>query len=145
MIAVIAAIGCGDDDRAGGADSGTVDAAGGDDAHVGHDAGTVEEDAGGGDVDAGADAGAAETWGTFAEGFFATYCVSCHDTASRDYRTIAHVQRDAATIRCGVSDVMLDGCGSFPPPRQFPVGTGARPSDEERQRLVAWIDGGLAE
>lgn len=97
--------------------------------------------------DAGAevDASAGETWATFAQGFFATYCSECHSAAPRNYTTITDIQRDAISIRCGVSDVRLDGCAPSPSPRLFPVGPGARPSDEERQRLVAWIADGLQE
>lgn len=53
---------------------------------------------------------------SFAAGFFASYCVGCHDTTDRDYRAVAHVMRDSATIRCGVSPDALADCGSFPPP-----------------------------
>jgi len=76
-------------------------------------------DAGGGSaVDAGAgDAGAlddaapaGDTWDGYAQAFFVTYCTTCHDTVARDYRTITHVMRDAAIIRCGVTDVALADC-----------------------------------
>ncbi len=96
-------------------------------------------------IDAAADATAEDTWTTFAMEFFASYCTECHDGDPRDYRTIDDVVRDAATIRCGVSDVMASGCGTSPAPMQFPIGTGPRPTVEERQRLVAWIDAGLPE
>lgn len=137
---VLAAAGCGDDDSG----RAPVDAG----ATVRDSAPSPDTgapiDAGGSPVDAGGDAGSAtDTWDTFAMGFFETYCVGCHASGTRDYRTIDHVMRDSATIRCGVSPEALDGCGSFPPPAQFPVGTGPRPTDEERRRLVAWIDAGL--
>lgn len=109
-------------------------------ADAGADAGSGTTDAGDVAIDAGGD-----TWGSFAEGFFATYCVSCHDTSPKDFRQIEDVRAWADTIRCGVSDVALEGCGSTPPPRQFPVGTGPHPSDAERERLVAWIDAGMPE
>jgi hypothetical protein len=133
---------CGDDASRPGADAGARDGSSSD-ASADPDAGTLVVDAGGTTTDAGTDAPAADTWMTFAEGFFATYCTECHSGGTRDYRTIDDVMRDTATIRCGVSPDALSGCGSFPPPSQFPVGTGPRPSDEERQRLVAWIDAGL--
>ena len=96
-------------------------------------------------ADAGTDAPMADSWANFAQGFFADYCVGCHSGGTRDYRTITEVLRDSSTIACGVSPATRAGCGSFPPPGQFPVGTGAHPSDVERLRLVAWIDAGLPE
>ncbi len=134
----ILSFGCGDDDSSGGVDAGSDSSMPSD---AGGDAGT--------EVDAGQDAGADEdappvedTWETFGENFFATYCVECHSGGRRDYRTIDDVMRDQDRIRCGTSDVALADCSS-PPPRQFPIGSGPSPSDEERQRLVAWIDAGL--
>jgi hypothetical protein len=92
-----------------------------------------------------------DTWSTYAQGFFAKYCVECHGTgnAKRDYTTIANVIRDKDIIRCGVA-VTQDpswGCASLPPPKQFPIsnpaGTNPKPSDTDRARIVAWIDAGL--
>jgi len=104
-------------------------------------------DGGGGSAAAVADGGSNDTWASFAQGFFATYCVSCHGASdsARDFRTIDHVRRDAALIRCGIATTKLAGCGSFPPPRQFPIGTGAKPDDAARDRLLAWLDAGLPE
>src|SRR5688500_9556653 len=84
--------GCGDDDTSGGTDAGDVDA--------GEDAGPVAIDAATDDAGGGDDAGPpADTWGTFAMGFFATYCTECHGGAARDYTTMTHVMRDADRIR----------------------------------------------
>lgn len=141
VLACLLVVGCGGDSRS--ADGGpSADAGGGADAGSSVEAGGPD---GGSPVDASVatDAGGADTWETFAMGFFSSYCVECHSGGSRDYTAIDHVSRDAAEIRCGVATTALSGCGSFPPPRQFPVGTGAKPSDEERERLVAWIDAGL--
>lgn len=92
------------------------------------------------------DAPEGDTWGNWAMGFFATYCVGCHDGGTRDYRTIDEVIRDQDGIACGVSPTALDRCGAgSPSPSQFPVGSGPFPSDAERERLVAWIDAGLPE
>ena len=145
LLIAIAVCGCGDDASRPSSDAGGVLDAGGADAARLVDAGTAPLDAGSADDSGGpgSDAAAADTWASFAEGFFVTYCVECHSGGTRDYRTTGDVTRDADTIRCGVSPDALSGCGSFPPPRQFPVGTGPRPSDEERRRLVAWIDAGL--
>jgi hypothetical protein len=97
-------------------------------------------------VDAGADAGPpADTWTNFGEEFFATYCVECHDAAPRDFRSIDDVIANGDTVRCGVSDVTLDDCDGWPPARQFPIGDGPFPSDEERARAAAWIEAGAPE
>lgn len=98
------------------------------------------------------DAGTPDTWTNWASGFFVSYCVSCHNPGdagdpagtSFDFELYTDVVTNAATIRCGVA-VAQDpawSCGAFPPPRQFPIGTGPKPSDAERGRLVAWIDAG---
>jgi len=104
-----------------------------------------------GDSGAGGDTGSvmADTWDSFAKGFFATYCVACHDddkkgAATRDYHLMANVVREKAAIACGVgtqADWTRRGC-TAPPAKQFPVGSGPKPSDEERSRLVRWIDSG---
>ena len=105
------------------------------------DAGTGQD--AGGSVDG---ATSADTWTNFAQGFFTTYCVPCHSAnPPRDYSTMVDVMRDSAEIACGVSPTALSGCGSFPPPNQFPIGTGPHPSDADRQRIVAWIEAGLPE
>lgn len=128
-LALALAVGCGDDDASPDPDLGAFS-----------DAGSSSRDA-----SAPVDAPAPDTWASFAMGFMATYCVECHDGPPRDYRTIDEVRRDRDTIACGVSLEARDGCGSFPSPGQFPVGSGPRPSDAERARLVAWIDAGLPE
>jgi hypothetical protein len=111
-------------------------------------------------ADASADAGASEdaaaddaaaprdTWATFARDFTATYCVPCHGAGNmqRDYTLYMDVYRDRAEIRCGVAPAPApSGCNGFPPPEQFPVGNGAKPSSVERARFVAWIDDGAPE
>jgi hypothetical protein len=94
---------------------------------------------------------AMDTWETFAQGFFGSYCVSCHNddkkgVATRDYHVMANVVKEKAEIACGVAkspaDATQHGCSGFPPARQFPVGNGPKPSDAERDRLVRWIDSG---
>lgn len=101
-------------------------------------------------VSTGADSGgtsAGDTWATFSQEFFDTYCVECHGAgnATRDYTLLDQVERDADEIRCGVAVDKIDGCPDFPPPRQFPIGMGAKPSDDERNRVVAWIEAGTPE
>jgi hypothetical protein len=93
--------------------------------------------------------GGADTWSNFAQSFFATYCVRCHGVgnANRDYTQYSQVVRDAALIACGVNPgpAPLATCtSSSPTPKQFPIGTGPLPSDAERERLVLWIQAGLA-
>ena len=96
-------------------------------------------------------AGLADTWGSFAQGFFATYCIECHGAgdALRDYTTIDDVMRDKDSIRCGVASVAQSGCGSWPPPKQFPIDNATqsnpKPPDADRDRLVAWLEAGLPE
>lgn len=89
-----------------------------------------------------------DTWTSFAEGFFTTYCVSCHDGShsgiTGDFRQSTVVMQHKDDIRCGVATAVVQGCEqSRWPPKQFPVGSGPKPTDQERTRLVAWIDAGL--
>jgi hypothetical protein len=105
-----------------------------------------------GDSGGTSDGGApADSWESFAQGFFASYCVSCHNDdkkgdATRDYHLMANVLREKVEIACGVSKSAADwskrGCSGFPPSRQFPVGTGPKPTDADRDRLLRWIDSG---
>ena len=139
-------VSCGDDD------GGTPDSGGGTDAGGGTDSGPGEMDSGAGPEDAGGGEdvpAAGDTWSSFAMGFFATYCVECHQTDApgrRDYRTIDHVRRDMARVRCGVAPESMPASGCVSPPAgMFPVGDGPFPSDMERQRIVAFIDDGLPE
>jgi hypothetical protein len=88
-----------------------------------------------------------DTWDSWAQGFFATYCVPCHaanDSTGRDFRSKSIVVSQRLEIRCGVAAVQDPSwaCAAFPPPRQFPIGTGPKPSDAERARAVAWITAG---
>jgi hypothetical protein len=98
--------------------------------------------------------GGPDTWCNYAQCFFSTYCVSCHNpnaagaSSAQDFRQYSQVQLYAPIIRCGVSshqDSAWD-CSSLSFPtsaRQFPVGSGPKPDDANRDRLVAWIDAGL--
>ena len=113
---------------------------------AGSDTGTLED--AGEEVDAPmtTDAGApGDTWSSFAEAFMQTYCVRCHMSSPRDFRLLADVRANTVRARCGVSASSLSDCGSGPPPRQFPVGSGPFPSDDERTRFVAWLDAGAPE
>jgi hypothetical protein len=85
-----------------------------------------------------------DTWGNYAQNFFATYCVGCHGPGNpnRDYSQYSQVQRDLAKIICGVGPVVEPGCDGTIVPDQFPIGNGPKPSTMERTRLVAWINAG---
>jgi hypothetical protein len=93
----------------------------------------------------------ADSWDSFASGFFTSYCVSCHNDdkkgePTRDYHQMANVVREKKEIACGLASSQAAwaqrGCTGFPPARQFPVGNGPKPTDAERDRLVKWIDAG---
>ena len=85
-------------------------------------------------------------------GFMAKYCASCHNddnagVATRNYRMLTAVMQEKVAIACGTAKSTADrtarGCGATSPrARQFPVGNGAKPTDEERDRLLRWIDAG---
>jgi hypothetical protein len=92
-----------------------------------------------------------DTWESFARGFFASYCVACHDddkkgVAARDYHQLANVMKERVEIACGLAPSQAvwaqRGCSGFPPARQFPVGSLAKPGDAERERVLRWIDAG---
>lgn len=93
----------------------------------------------------------ADTWDSFASGFFTSFCVSCHNDdkkgePTRDYHQLANVMKEKSKIACGVASSQAAwaqrGCTGSPAARQFPVGNGPKPSDAERDRLVRWIDAG---
>lgn len=89
----------------------------------------------------------ADTWLSFANGFFTTYCHACHGPGDqlRDYSLLTEVMGESAKIRCGTAVTRPADCNGAPGPKQFPIGNGPKPSDAERDRLVAWIDAGLPE
>jgi hypothetical protein len=89
---------------------------------------------------------AGDTWANFAGAWVDQYCVQCHASGDNDYTAYAAVQSDLDVIACGVSLQDRDGCGAWPGAGGFPApGAMAEPSDEERARLVAWIDAGAPE
>lgn len=147
LFATTLALGCssgnGNSGSGSGGNAGTGGAAaGGSGGSAGSAAGGAAGSAAGG---ASADAGTGDTYASFAKGFFDKYCVGCHDSSNpnRDYSRMTDITRDHAEIACGVATTKLTGCASFPPPKQFPIGTGAKPSNAERDQLVAWIEAGL--
>ena len=152
-VAVVAASACSGMSQPGPQDSGSTTDSGVPDAGT-PDAGS--SDAGSPDAgspDAGGPDAGADTWSTWASpDFFARYCTSCHTPGQQgdpsgahyDFTGYTDVAAHAAEIRCGTA-VTQDpawSCGSFPPAKQFPIGTGPKPTDAERDRLVAWFDAG---
>jgi hypothetical protein len=139
-------------DAGGVAEASSIDAGGTPEASQGNEGGSAEASVGdeGGVAEASSVDGG-DTWVSWAQGFFATYCVECHsasDSQGRDYTIQANVEREKAEIRCGVASAQDPAwaCPAFPPPKQFPIsnaaGTNPKPSDAERARLVAWITAG---
>jgi hypothetical protein len=116
------------------------------------DGSTWDEDAGTPD--------AGDTWDGYMHGFFEKYCVECHHSGAPtlppanvplDFTQQTNVVAWEHTIRCGVipSTATQDpswSCATVPPPGQFPIYDSAhcnkKPTDEERWRVVAWIDAG---
>jgi mono/diheme cytochrome c family protein len=101
----------------------------------------------------GSDAGT-DTWTNWASPqFFQAYCVSCHSTGNEgdpsgsnlDFSLYEDVVQQALTIRCGVAVQQNAGWSCSVQPEQFPIGNGPKPSDADRERLIAWIDGGMPE
>ena len=92
-----------------------------------------------------------DTWGSWAQGFFTTYCVECHaasDPKGLDFTQHSLVVASASTIRCGVA-VQQDpswGCPANLPAGQFPIsdssGHNPKPGAADRDRVVAWIAAG---
>jgi hypothetical protein len=138
---------------AGGATGGSGGATGGSGGSTGGSGGAADAGSTGGAGGAGSpDAGtSADTWASFASGFFTSFCVACHDddkkgVPARDYHMLANVMREKKEIACGLASSQAAwtqrGCSGFPPARQFPVGNGPKPTDAERDRLLRWIDAG---
>lgn len=100
---------------------------------------------------AGSGGGGADTWTSYAKGFFETYCWECHGPGDtkRDYSLYSVVVQEKDPIACGVATTKLASCGSFPPPKQFPIdnagASNPKPSDAERERLIAWLEAGAPE
>ncbi|HEY8089308.1 MAG TPA: hypothetical protein VIF09_15720 [Polyangiaceae bacterium] len=93
----------------------------------------------------------ADTWANWGQGFFTRYCVECHaagNTSGLDFGQQSIVVTNASTIRCGVA-VTQDPAWSCPSnltAKQFPIsdtaGANPKPTDAERNRVVAWINAG---
>ncbi len=78
--------------------------------------------------------------------FFPTYCGSCHPaktSSDSDWNVYEDVLDEYDHIYCGVGLDDVPECGDHHEPGHLPQGTGPYPSDDERLRLVAWMDAGM--
>jgi hypothetical protein len=97
------------------------------------------------------DAADTDTWDNWGLAFFTTYCIECHNannTQGLDFGQKSIVVSNKDTIRCGVcvQQQASWGCPAAPVAEQFPIsdsaGTNPKPTNDERDRVVAWIDAG---
>jgi hypothetical protein len=100
-------------------------------------------------VTGGASTGVAvDTWESWAlPSFFAVYCNHCHPAAGQSTRDFSDYDTVAANfehIRCGVAPEAIPDCDAgHIGPGHLPIGPGPYPSDDERWRLVDWMDAGM--
>ena len=80
-----------------------------------------------------------DTWASFAQGFFASYCTRCHSSTltgvARNGAPPGYDWDDETAVRAHL-DVIRSavGVGNFMPP------SAPTPTCAERQRIVRWID-----
>jgi uncharacterized membrane protein len=83
-----------------------------------------------------------DNYTNFASPLFQSYCVRCHSTMNiGDARMGAPIGRnwdDEASVRMFLPDMRF-WVGEI---NVMPLGTGPRPTCDERRRLVVWIDAG---
>lgn len=86
-----------------------------------------------------------DTWENWAyPEYFTPYCLECHPgQSSRDFNMYEVVVENVEHIRCGSAPEMLPDCNGHIEPGHLPIGDGPFPSDDERWRLVDWIDAGM--
>ncbi len=82
-----------------------------------------------------------DTWASFAQGFFASYCTRCHATAkvgsARNGAPDGYNWDDRAAVNMHLAMIRdATGVSNFMPPGP------PTPSCTERYRLVRWIDSG---
>lgn len=80
-----------------------------------------------------------DTWASFAQGFFASYCTRCHSStltgAARNGAPIGYDWDQQTAVDAHLSMIRdAVGVSNFMPP------SAPTPSCAERQRLVRWID-----
>ena len=90
---------------------------------------------------------AADTWENWAlPAYFDVYCNQCHPAAgqsTRDFSDYDTVGDNFEHIRCGTAPTKIEGCDGHIEPGHLPIGPGPYPSDDERWRLVDWLDAGM--
>jgi hypothetical protein len=86
-----------------------------------------------------------DTWEGWAlPSFFEVYCNSCHPGSSpRDFSDYDVVVANEEHIRCGVAPEAIESCDHHIEPGHLPIGDGPYPSDDERWRLVEWMQAGM--
>ncbi|HET6585337.1 MAG TPA: hypothetical protein VFG69_17885 [Nannocystaceae bacterium] len=139
------------DDHADHGDSGTSSTGGDDGGSITGDAettGVAESTGADGSTGVGESstgAPAMDTWENWAlPEYFEPYCIGCHPGASqRDFNMYEVVVENVEHIRCGSAPMMLPDCDDHIEPGHLPIGDGPFPTDDERLRLVAWIDAGM--
>jgi hypothetical protein len=156
-----------DDDSATGADThdehheDTGDSSAGDDDDDDDDGSTTSADDDGSSTEGGTSTGADEstgvgdssstgaavtdTWENWAlPDYFQPYCIGCHPGDSpRDFTDYDVVVENVEHIRCGSAPKVIRGCDGHIEPGHLPIGEGPFPTDDERYRLVDWIDAGM--
>jgi cytochrome c5 len=80
-----------------------------------------------------------DTWTSFAQPFFASYCTRCHSStltgAARNGAPDGYNWDDEAAVRAHVDMIRTAvGVGNFMPPSD------PRPACDDRRRIVRWID-----
>ena len=110
------------------------------------------DDSGDGSGDGSGDDGSGDTvdqdyWEDWPQSvFFPTYCGSCHPaktSSDSDWNIYEDVLSEYDHIYCGVGIDDVPECGDRLEPGHLPRGSGPYPSDDERLRLVAWMDAGM--
>jgi hypothetical protein len=86
-----------------------------------------------------------DTWENWAlPDYFQPYCIGCHPGDSpRDFTDYDVVVENVEHIRCGSAPKVIRGCDGHIEPGHLPIGEGPFPTDDERYRLVDWIDAGM--
>jgi hypothetical protein len=82
-----------------------------------------------------------DTWATFAQGFFSTWCTRCHSTTrtgtDRNGAPDGFNWDDQSSVQAHLDQIRIAvGVGNFMPPND------PRPPCDQRQRIVRWIDAG---
>ncbi len=149
------------DEHASHEDTGESTAADDDDDDDDDDGSTTSADDDGESTDGGSTTGAAEstgvgdssstgapladTWENWAlPDYFQPYCIGCHPGDSpRDFTDYDVVVENIEHIRCGSAPEVIRGCDGHIEPGHLPIGEGPFPTDDERWRLVEWIDAGM--